>query len=137
MPSVMVGVTPYAWILVAAGFVGGLVLFVRGLVAYRRDRLVEAVATSSLDALAAGEVRISGVVEPVAMTLVSPLQSTPCVWYRARIEETGEDGRVLMNEERAQEFDLRDESGRGRIVPRGSALGDRARVRCVRRPDRG
>jgi hypothetical protein len=116
----MNGPTPLVWFLVAAGFVGGLLLFVRGLIAYRRDRQVEAVATSTLDSLAAGEVRVSGIVEPVALTLVSPLQSKPCVWYRARIEETGENGRVLMNEERAQEFDLRDASGRVRIVPRGA-----------------
>jgi hypothetical protein len=114
------GILPQVMFLVAAGFVGGLVLFARGLVAYRRDRLVEAVATSRLDALAAGEVRISGTVEAVAMTLVSPLQSRPCVWYRARVEETGENSRLLMNEERAQEFDLRDETGRIRVVPRGA-----------------
>jgi hypothetical protein len=63
---------------------------------------------------------VSGTVEPVALTLVSPLQSTPCVWYRARIEESGESSRVLMNEERSQEFDLRDATGRVRIVPRGA-----------------
>ena len=116
----MEGLLPQAMILVAAGFVGGLLLFVRGLVAYRRDRQVEAVATSRVDALAAGEVRISGTVEAIAMTLVSPLQSRPCVWYRARVEETGENSRVLLNEERAQEFDILDETGRVRIVPRGA-----------------
>jgi hypothetical protein len=111
---------PYALLVVGGGFIGGLLLLIRGLVAYRRDRLVEAIATSSLGAVAAGEVRVTGVVEPVAMTLVSPIQSKPCVWYRARIEETGEDGRVLLNEERTHEFDLRDESSRVRIVPKGA-----------------
>ena len=123
-------------LLVAAGFVGGLLLFGRGLVAYRRDRLIEAVATSRLDAIAAGEVRVSGTVEAVAMTLVSPLQSRPCVWYRARVDETGDNSRLLVNEERAQEFDLIDDTGRIRIVPRGARWEIGARVRRVDRPHR-
>jgi hypothetical protein len=111
---------PQVMLLVGAGFVGGLILFGRGLVAYRRDRLIEAMATSSLDAIAAGEVRVSGTVEAIAMTLVSPIQSRPCVWYRARVDQTGETSRLLLNEERAQEFDLLDGTGRIRVVPRGA-----------------
>ncbi len=109
------------WLLfVAAGLVGGIVLFVRGLVAYRRDRLISSVATSSLDGIAAGEVRISGVVEPIDQTLISPLQSKPCVWYRARVETTGKDSRVLLNEEKTQEFRIRNETGHIRVVPGGA-----------------
>jgi hypothetical protein len=109
---------PPVWALLIAGFLGGLLLFVRGLVAYRHDRLIESVATSSLDGIAAGEVRVSGVVEPLGSTLVSPLQSRPCVWYRARVDETGDNGRVLLNEERSQEFTLRDGTGSIRVLPR-------------------
>ena len=105
---------------VAAGLVGGIVLFVRGLVAYRRDRLISSVATSSLDGIAAGEVRVSGVVEPIEQTLVSPLQSEPCVWYRARVETTGDNSRVLLDEEKSQEFRIKDDSGKIRVVPRGA-----------------
>lgn len=105
---------------VLAGLIGGLVLFVRGLVAYRRDRLISSVATSSLDGIAAGEVRISGVVEVIDQHLISPIQSKPCVWYRARIDETGDNGRVLLKEERAQEFRIRNDSGHIRVVPRGA-----------------
>ena len=109
------------WMLfVAAGLVGGIVLFVRGLVAYRRDRLISSVATSSLDGIAAGEVRVTGVVEAIEQTLVSPLQSKPCVWYRSRIETTGDNSRVIFDEERAQEFRLRNDTGRIRVVPRGA-----------------
>jgi hypothetical protein len=101
--------SPPALFLVLAGFVGGIVLFLRGLVAYRRDRLISSVATSSLEAIAAGEVRVSGVVEAIHSTLISPLQSKPCVWYRARVEESGgDDRRVLLNEERATQFRIRD-----------------------------
>ena len=105
---------------VAAGLIGGIVLFVRGLVAYRRDRLISSVATSSLDGIAAGEVRVSGVVEPIDQTLISPLQSKPCVWYRARVETTGKNSRVLLNEEKTQEFRIRNETGQIRVVPRGA-----------------
>jgi len=104
----------------AAGLVGGIVLFVRGLQAYRRDRLISSVATSTLDGLAAGEVRVTGVVEPIDQTLISPLQSKPCVWYRSRIETTGDNSRVLFDEEKSQEFRLRGENGEIRVVPRGA-----------------
>lgn len=105
---------------VLAGFIGGVALFLRGLVAYRRDRLISSVATSSLDGIAAGEVRITGIVQAIDQHLISPLQSKPCVWYRARIDERGENGRVLFNEERAQEFRIRNETGAIRVVPRGA-----------------
>jgi hypothetical protein len=109
------------WMLfVAAGLVGGIVLFVRGLQAYRRDRQISSVATSTLDSLAAGEVRVTGVVEPIDQTLISPLQSRPCVWYRAKVETTGDNSRVLLNEEKAQEFRLKGETGSIRVVPRGA-----------------
>jgi hypothetical protein len=109
------------WMLfVAAGLVGGIVLFARGLVAYRRDRLISSVATSTLDSLAAGEVRVTGVVQPIEQTLISPLQSKPCVWYRARVETTGDNSRVLLDEEKSQEFRLRGETGEIRVVPRGA-----------------
>ena len=103
-----------------AGLIGGIVLFVRGLVAYRRDRQISSVATSSLDGIAAGEVRVSGVVEPVNGTLISPLQSEPCVWYRAKVETTGDNSRVLMAEERSREFRIKNETGEIRVVPRGA-----------------
>lgn len=104
----------------AVGLVGGIVLFVRGLIAYRRDRLISSVATSTLDGIAAGEVRVSGVVEPINGTLISPLQSVPCVWYQARVETTGDNARVLMAEEQSREFRIKDETGEIRVVPRGA-----------------
>ncbi len=107
-------------LLVIAGFVGGIVLFVRGLIAYRRDRLISSVATSSLDGIAAGEVRVSGVVEPIEQTLISPLQSKPCVWYRARVETTGENSHVLMDEEKIAGVPHPKRDGAIRVVPRGA-----------------
>jgi hypothetical protein len=100
--------------------VGGIVLFARGLMAYRRDRLISSVASSSLDGIAAGEVRISGSVEPIEQTLISPLTSKVCVWYQARVETTGDNSRVLFAEERSCEFRVRNETGDIRVVPRGA-----------------
>ena len=106
--------------LAIVGLIGGMVLFARGLVAYRRDRLISAVATSSLDGLAAGEVRVSGLVQAIDQLLTSPLQSRPCVWYRARVESTGDDRRVFLDEERAVHFRISDGRGRIRVVPGGA-----------------
>jgi hypothetical protein len=109
-----------AWFFVLAGFVGGLAMFARGLVAYRRDRLVSSVATSSIEAIAAGEVRITGEVVIDGSVLVSPIQSKPCVWYRSKIDDTSENGGVILNEERAQHFFIDDGTSRIRVVPRGA-----------------
>ena len=112
--------SPVMILFAMGGLVGGIVLFGRGLMAYRRDRLISSVATSSLDGIAAGEVRVSGVVEAIDQTLLSPLQSKPCVWYRARIETTDDSRRVLLDEERAVHFRISDEHGHIRVVPDGA-----------------
>jgi hypothetical protein len=104
----------------AGGIVLGIVLFVRGLRAYRHDRLVSSVATSGLDGIAAGEVRVSGVVEIADQALISPLQSKPCVWYRSRVEAAGDPRKVLHAEERAVHFRIRDGGDSIRVVPDGA-----------------
>jgi hypothetical protein len=102
------------------GIAPGIVLFGRGLVAYRRDRSISSVATSTLDGLAAGEVRVSGIVEVADQALVSPLQSRPCVWYRARVGSRDDPRGMLAEEERAVHFRLRDAHGAVRVVPDGA-----------------
>ncbi len=110
---------PYVSGLAILGVVVGVALFVRGMAAYRRGAVVSSIATSTANALAAGEVRLTGTVEPLAMTLVSPLQSRPCVWYHGRIvEQEGRTERVLLNETRGLDFALRDATGTVRVVPR-------------------
>jgi hypothetical protein len=113
--------SPVMFAFALGGLALGVVLFGRGLQAYRRDRSISAVATSSLEGIAAGEVRISGVVEVADQALLSPLQSKPCVWYRARVETSGGDDRtVLEDEERAVHFRISDGSGAIRVVPDGA-----------------
>lgn len=108
-------------VLALLGLVAGLALLVRGLVAYRAMQRVAGISTSRITSLAAGEVRLAGVVEADVMTLVSPLQSVPCVYFRSRIREgSGDDTRNVLDEERAVGFRLRDASGSIRVFPRGA-----------------
>jgi hypothetical protein len=103
------------------GLGAGLALLVRGLVAYRAMQRVAGIGTSRITSLAAGEVRLAGVVEADIMTLVSPLQSVRCVYYRSRIREgSGDDTRTILDEERAVGFRLRDATGGIRVFPRGA-----------------
>jgi hypothetical protein len=109
-------------VLAGLGVVAGLVLLARGLAGYRSMLRIGDLATSTIDSLAAGEVRISGVIEPAEMTLVSLLQSVPCVYYRATVgnggnQRTPDSG---YTEERAIGFRVRDESGSLRVFPRGA-----------------
>ncbi len=110
-------------LLIAASFGlgGGLWLLARGLGGYRAATRIADTSTSTISSLAVGEVRVSGVVEPAELTLVSPLQSRTCVYYRARIRE-GDRGerRDVIDEERAVGFRVRDDSGSIRVFPRAA-----------------
>jgi len=104
-----------------AGIAGGLVLLVRGLVAYRAGEAVRGTGTSRIESLAAGEVRLVGTIEPGPVMLVSPLQSVPCVYYHARIvEDRGSQRTTTLDEERAVGFLLHDTTGTLRVFPRGA-----------------
>jgi hypothetical protein len=88
---------------------------------YRRAARISDVSTSRISSLAVGEVRVAGVVEAAELSLVSPLQSASCVFYRARITETrNKDRHTVFNEERAVGFRLRDPTGVVRIFPRAA-----------------
>ena len=106
--------------LAALGIVGGIVLLVRGFGGSRSAIRVGDTSTSRSASLAAGEVRLSGTVEPAEVTLTSPLQDRECVWYRSRID-AGED-RPVFEEERAIGFRVRDASGTIRVFPRGARI---------------
>ncbi|MEJ7747832.1 MAG: hypothetical protein WKF56_00925, partial [Candidatus Limnocylindrales bacterium] len=106
----------------AIGIGLGLWLLGRGLTSFRRTNLVGDTSTSSIASMAAGEVRISGVIEPAEVTLISPLQSEACVYYRARIGSEGDRSEIESDhgEERAIGFRVRDPSGDIRVFPRGA-----------------
>ena len=57
------------------------------------------------------------------VTLVSPLQSVPCVWYRAKVTRaTNDSEQTVFEEERGVGFRLQDPTGSIRVFPRGAAL---------------
>lgn len=119
--------TTLAWwltVLSAAGVAAGLFLLGRGLVDYRSTIRLGDTSTSTITGLAAGEVRISGVIEVAEMTLVSLLQSAPCVYYRSTIGPGGEISPVEsgFTEERAIGFRVRDETGTIRVFPRAARI---------------
>src|SRR5689334_25215968 len=104
-----------------AGVVGGLWLLIQGVRSYRRSTTVADVATSRISSLAMGEVRISGRVERAELTLVSPLQSHACVYYRASVTASqGRSQQTLLDDERSVGFRVRDDSGAIRVLPRGA-----------------
>ena len=111
----------FAAVLATLGLLGGLVLLARGLGAYRAGQHVTGIGTSRVATLAAGEVRLVGTVETDVLTLVSPLQSVPSVYFRSRIREgSGDDARTVFADERAVGFRLHDASGSIRVFPRGA-----------------
>jgi hypothetical protein len=104
------------------GVVAGLILLTRGLGGYRSLVRVADTSTSTIGSLAAGEVRVSGVVEPAELTLVSLLQSAPCVYYRSTIGDGGDPKTADSGytEERSIGFRVRDATGSLRVFPRGA-----------------
>jgi len=109
--------------LLVVGIAGGLFLLVRGFGGYRTAGRVAGIAPSRISALAVGEVLVTGVAEPIELTLVSPLQSAACVYYRSRVTDPGENGGVVFHDERAVGFRVRDPSGAVRIFPAGARFG--------------
>jgi hypothetical protein len=105
----------------AAGLAVGLWLLVRGMGGFRQAAQIGDTSTSPIGSAAAGEVRVSGTVEPAELVLTSPLQSVPCVYYRATVEESGRDsGRTLYSDEHTVGFRVRDATGTLRVFPRGA-----------------
>jgi hypothetical protein len=110
------------WLLVilSGGIAGGLVLLVRGLREYQTADRLTGIAPSRISSIALGEVLVTGTAEPIELTLVSPLQSAPCLYYRSRVVESGDSDTDIFREERAVGFRIRDPSGAIRIFPRGA-----------------
>ena len=115
-------VVPQLLALAAAGVLGGLWLLARGFGNYRVATRIADTGTSAIASMAAGEVRVSGTIEPAELLLISPLQSASCIYYRSSIRQQG-DGSELdagFREERAVGFRVRDASGDIRVFPRGA-----------------
>jgi hypothetical protein len=113
-------INPTVAILAGGGFIGGLALLFRGMGSYGTASRIADTSTSRIGSVAAGEVRLSGVVETAELTLVSLLQSVPCVYYRSTIRDDGDD--LGDTEERSVGFRLRDATGDIRVFPRGARI---------------
>ena len=101
----------------------GLALLWRGFGSYRTATRIGDTGSSRIGSLAAGEVRVSGVVEPAELTVISPLQSVTSVWYRAKVTKSQDEGEtVVFEEERGTGFRVRDETGSIRVFPQGALI---------------
>ncbi len=111
----------YLIALAVGGLGAGLLLLTRGLAGYRRATRIGDISTSKVAGLAAGEVRVTGRIDAAELLLTSPLQSRPCVYYRATVDEDrGQERHRVLAEERAVGFRIRDASGEIRVFPRGA-----------------
>ena len=118
-------IVPSVAMLAGGGFIGGLALLVRGMAGYRTASRIADTSTSTIASIAAGEVRLSGVVEPAELLLVSTFQSVPCVYYRSTLGDDDADlvpGGDGHTEERSVGFRLRDATGSLRVFPRGARI---------------
>jgi hypothetical protein len=120
-----IGFVPQVALLAAIGIGGGLWLLARGMTGYRHATRIGDTSTSRIVSLAAGEVQVSGQIEPAELTLISPLQSATCVYYRSTIDEPGDAIELAavgadFHEERAVGFRVRDATGDIRVFPRGA-----------------
>jgi len=112
------------------GLIAGLALLGRGLMSYRMATRFGDTSSSAIRSIAAGEVRVAGTIEAAELTLTSPIQGRPCVYYRARIHESGDrNERTVFEEERAAGFRIRDGSGDLRVFPRGARFDVATRYR--------
>jgi hypothetical protein len=103
------------------GLAVGLALLWRGFGGYLTATRIADISTSSIASMAAGEVRLHGRIETAEVSLISPLQSEPCVYYHATIKVDEDDGAGDgLEEERGIGFVLRDGTGSVRIFPRGA-----------------
>lgn len=118
----MTDVDSFLLALCAAAVGGGLLLLWRGFGGRRAAIRVGDTSTSRIASLAAGEIRITGVVEPAEVTITSRLQGRECVWYRSRVTTAGDEGRRILDEERAVGFRVTDGTGSIRVFPRGARV---------------
>lgn len=109
-------------LLAGCGVIAGLGLLARGLLTHRSSIRVGDTSTSTISSIAAGEVRVSGIIAPAELTLVSLLQSVACVYYRATVGRSDDSSAIDTGfvEERSIGFRVRDATGSIRVFPRGA-----------------
>jgi len=103
--------------------IGGIVAFFFGFNRLKRKRMIENIPTSTVRAMAMGEVELIGKAEAYHQPLTGPFTNSPCVYYRYKIEEHRSSGKrshwatIAKGDSSASPFYLRDETGRVLVAP--------------------
>jgi hypothetical protein len=112
---------------VVAGFFGGIVLFVLGLIWFRQKRMIENIPTSKIRSLAMGLAEIYGQVVKDKFLLKGPFSGDDCVYYKYTIQELRHAknssywATIKKGEERVN-FYLKDETGFVLVDPKGANI---------------
>jgi hypothetical protein len=112
---------PIIWL--TCGFCFGLVVFVRGLLLYRRALLVEDTPAMPIRSVAMGLVQIHGTACG-ERTIWAPVSGTSCYAYKIRIERVGNKlgmrGSHVRTDSNGVRFYLEDTTGRVSVEPEGA-----------------
>lgn len=114
-------------VLLAVGAVSGALGFFAGLRLWRWLRWVEDVPTSKVRTMPLGRVELQGRAQEKA-ELRAPFSSTPCVYYRYKVEEHRRQGTrsrwavIDSGDSRSWPFYLEDETGRVLIDPEAAEI---------------
>ncbi|MBW2999104.1 E3 ubiquitin ligase family protein [Candidatus Woesearchaeota archaeon] len=101
-----------------AGFMVGIVLFIKGFKWLKQKRMIENIPTSKIRSLAMGLVEIFGEVFPAEKkVLKSPFSNKDCVYYKYKVEEYRRSGKhsrwvTLKKDEDRVHFFLKDNTGK-------------------------
>ena len=111
----------------AAGFIGGIALFVWGFLQLRTKRLMENIPTSTIRAMAPGLVEVSG--QAVNWSLFqAPFTREDCVYYQFLVEQLVSSGKsshwetILKGDSSNFPFYLQDETGTALVCPGGAEV---------------
>jgi hypothetical protein len=109
--------TPGGWLFVLST-IGGI-SFVLWILNFRRTRAVADTPTSRVASAPQGYVELHGIArQHPGHIVIAPLTSTPCVWFRYKVEEKrGKDWSVVQRGLSEQTFILDDGSGQALVDP--------------------
>jgi hypothetical protein len=110
-----------------AGFCGGIVIFVLGLIWFRQRRMIENIPTSKIRSLAMGLAEIYGQVVKDKLLLKGPFSGDDCVYYKYQIQELRHTknssywATIKKGEERVN-FYIKDATGSVLVDPKGANI---------------
>jgi hypothetical protein len=119
---------PAFWMMVGFLVAVAAIFVVAGLHARRQVAAMRSMPTSNLGMATSGYVEIEGQAEPIdGRSLTAPLTDSPCVWFRARVEEwiprRGEQSShwaTVRDETSVTPFLVRDATGAAVVHPHGA-----------------